>query len=117
GGAGVDARAAWGGTRILRKKTDSMKLDGFGRRSCRRNGCGLGKRAAAGFFFGALVDFDGALEVGAVLDHDARGGKVADDRAVFLDFNAVFRAKIALHVSIHDHFRSEERRVWKEVIT
>src|SRR6266478_768707 len=93
---GLEARAAW---EVLGLKT----LNGFG---CRRSGIGdsgLRKRTApAGFLLGALVDLDGAFEVGAVFDHDARGGQVADDRAIFLDFDAILGAKISLHVAV-DH--------------
>jgi len=55
---------------------------------------GLAKAAAAGFFSRALIDLDGAFEVGAVFDHDARGGQIADHRAIFLDLDAVLGAKI-----------------------
>src|SRR2546422_3505326 len=34
-----------------------------------------GKRVRAGFLLRALVDFDGALKVGAVFDHDSCGGQ------------------------------------------
>src|SRR5260370_24752771 len=93
----LEARAAW---EVLGLKT----LNGF---CCRRSGIGdsgLRKRAAAGLLLGALVDLDGAFEIGAVFDHDARGGQVADDRAILLDFAAVLGAKIALHVPVNPHF-------------
>src|SRR6266403_5394054 len=65
----LEARAAW---EVLGLKT----LNGF---CCRRSGVGdsgLRKRTApAGFLLGALVDLDGAFEIGAVFDHDARGDR------------------------------------------
>src|SRR5580704_16351396 len=42
-------------------------------RWCRSGTC---KRTGSGFLLGGLVDFDGALKVGAVFDHDSRGGQV-----------------------------------------
>src|SRR6267378_3552823 len=97
----LDARAAW---EVLGLET----LDGF---CCRRSdisGRGLRKRAAAGLLLGALVDLDGAFEIGAVFDHDARGGQVANDRAILLDFDAVLGAKIALHVPVDHHFAGND---------
>src|SRR5712664_2363091 len=41
------------------------------------------------------VDLDATLELRAVLDADAGGGDVADDRAVALDVDAIARVKIA----------------------
>src|SRR6267154_3774835 len=70
--------------------------------------CWLGERATAGFFLGALVDLDGAFEVSAVFDHDARGGQIADHRAIFLDFNAVLGAKISLHVAVDHYFAGND---------
>src|SRR6516165_2058669 len=61
---------------------------------------GLRKRAAGRFLLGALVDFDGAFEVGAVFDHDARRRQVAVHGAVFFDFDPVLGAKIALHAAV-----------------
>src|SRR6266478_4839858 len=98
----LEARAAW---EVLGLKT----LNGF---CCRRSGIGdsgLRKRTApAGFLLGALVDLDGAFEIGAVFDHDARGGQVADDRAILLDFDTVLGAKIALHVTVDHHFAGND---------
>src|SRR5258707_6296330 len=98
----LEARAAW---EVLGLKT----LNGF---CCRRSGIGdsgLRKRTApAGFLLGALVDLDGAFEIGAVFDHDARGGQVADDRAILLDFDTVLGAKIALHVPVDHHFAGND---------
>src|SRR5712664_126440 len=85
----LEARAAW---EVLGLKT----LDGF---CCRRSdisGRGLRKRAAAGLLLGALVDLDGAFEIGAVFDHDARGGQVAFDRAV--DLQVFVARNFAFHV-------------------
>src|SRR4029077_9703970 len=99
---GMKNKAARAGCpRRLGRYSDSKALNGF---CCRRSGVSsnrLGKRAAAaGFLLGALVDFDGAFEIGAVFDHDARGGQVTDDRAILLDFDAVLGTKISLHVAI-----------------
>src|SRR5881394_437441 len=79
------------------------KLNRFGRRRASRSRGAFCKSVAAGFLLLALVDFDGTFEVGAVFDHDARGGQVAVDRTIFLDFNSVFGAKVALHRAIHHH--------------
>jgi len=42
------------------------------------------RRRCCGFFLGALIDLDGAFEVGAVFDHDARGGQIAITEPSFL---------------------------------
>src|SRR3984957_20897554 len=65
-------------------------------------------RAVAGVLVSGLVDLDGALKVGAVFDHDARRGEVAVDRAVFLDFDTIFRAKIALHRPVDNNFTGDD---------
>src|SRR5579871_5220226 len=52
---------------------------------------------------GAL-DFDVALEVGALFDADARGGDVADHFAVLLDFHAIAGLQVAGDVAVDDHF-------------
>ena len=54
-----------------------------------------------------LVDFDGAFEISAVFDHDAGGGQVAVYRTVFLDFNSVFGAKVALHRAVYYHLAGD----------
>ena len=58
---------------------------------------------------GAL-DFDAALEIGAVFDADARRRDVAGDRAVLLDLDAVAGVKIARQVAVDDHFASPNFR-------
>src|ERR1700743_3620477 len=68
----------------------------------------LRERAVAGVLVGGLVDLDGTFEVGAVFDHDARRGEVAVDRAVFLDFDTILRAKIAFHRSVDDDFTGDD---------
>ena len=57
---------------------------------------------------GRLVDLDGALEVGAVLDHDARGGEVAVYRAVLLDFDPILGPQIALHRAVNHDFAGDD---------
>src|SRR5438552_3877749 len=56
---------------------------------------------------GGLVDFDGAFEVGAVLDHDPRGGQIAVHRTVLLDLDAVLGAQIALHGAVDHNFAGD----------
>ena len=53
--------------------------------------------------FGSL-DFDAALEVGAVFDAEARGGDVADHFAVFLDLDAIAHADIAHGLAVDHNF-------------
>ena len=50
------------------------------------------------------IDLDRAFEVRAVLNHDARGGQIADHRAILLDFDAVAGAQIALDAAVDDDF-------------
>ena len=52
------------------------------------------------------VDFDAALEMGAVLDADARGINVADDGAVLLDVDTATRVDVANDFSVGDDFAS-----------
>src|SRR5207244_8879230 len=101
--AQVDACAA--GERL---GSAENKLDRFCCRSRRRGGSGLGKSAATRLFLRGLIDFDGALKVSAVFDHDARRGEIAYDRTILLDLDTIFRAKVALHVSVNDHFASDD---------
>jgi len=70
---------------------------------------GLVEVAVAGGRAGA-IDLDGALEVRAVLNHDARRGQVSDHRAILLDFDAVASPQIALHAAIDDAFTSHNVR-------
>src|SRR5215467_4958145 len=101
-------RAPWPGRALLKRVEKEAKLNGL---SCRRAGRSYGsagERVAAGFFLLALVDFDGALKVGAVFDHDAGRGQVAVDRSVLLDFNSVFRAKVSLHRTVHHHLAGND---------
>jgi hypothetical protein len=49
------------------------------------------------------VDFDAALEMGAVLDTDAGGGNVAGHRAVGLDVHAI-AVEVADDFAVNDHF-------------
>src|SRR6266478_2556909 len=88
-------------------KGRKLKLNGLGCclnglgccRTSRRSGPGKGVRT--GFLFRGLVDLDGTFEVGAVFDHDSGSGQVTVDRTILLDFNSIFRAKVALHVAVH----------------
>src|SRR5260370_8006111 len=86
------------------------KLNGFCRRCTRVSRCRFRKSAAAGFLLGALVDLDGTFKIGAVLNHDARGGQVADHGPILLDFDAVLAAHISLHVAIDHHFTASNSR-------
>ncbi len=54
----------------------------------------FGPLVGGGLGFGR-VDFDAALEVGAVLDADARRGNVSDDRAIPLDLDAAASVDVA----------------------
>src|SRR6266853_1948126 len=81
-------------------KGRKLKLNGLGCcRTSRRSR--PGKCIRTGFFFRGLVDLDGTFEVGAVFDHDSGSGQVTVDRTILLDFNSIFRAKVALHVAVH----------------
>src|SRR5579859_150192 len=75
---------------------------------CRGRRCRLRERAAVRFLLGALVNFDRALEVGAIFNADARRGQVAIDGAIFLDFNAVIGAKITLHTAVDNNFAGND---------
>ena len=55
-----------------------------------------------------LVDLDGTFEVRAVFDHDAGGGQIAHDRAVFLNLDAVFGTKISLHAAVDHNFPRDD---------
>src|SRR5437867_1228754 len=50
------------------------------------------------------VDFDAALEVGAVLDADARRGNISNDRAILLDVHTAAGMEIPNDFAINDHF-------------
>jgi hypothetical protein len=50
------------------------------------------------------VDFDAALEMGAIFDADAGGGDVAGHRAVGLDVHAIAGVKIADDFAVDNHF-------------
>ena len=70
--------------------------------------------ACGGLGFGRF-DFDAALEMGAIFDADARGGNVADDRAIGLDVDAIAGVDVADDFAKHDdfagmNFRSEHGR-------
>src|SRR5437667_11601885 len=52
------------------------------------------------------VDFDAALEVGAVLDADARRGNISYDRAIFLDVDAAAGVEIPDDFAVNDHLAS-----------
>src|SRR5215467_720819 len=93
---------------LSRKDGNEAKLNGLSCRRTRRSRRGTRKRVAAGFLLLALVDFDGAFEVCAVFDHDASRGQVAVDRTILLDFNSVFRAKVALHCAIHHNLAGND---------
>jgi len=42
--------------------------------------------------------------VGSVFNTDSRGGQIANDRAMILDFDAVAGQEIASHIAEDDHF-------------
>jgi len=50
------------------------------------------------------VDFDAALEMGAVFDANPGGGNVAGDRAVTLDVDAIAGIEIADNFAVDDNF-------------
>ena len=50
------------------------------------------------------IDFDAALEVGAVFDADAGSGDIADDGAVLADIDASASAQIADNFAENDDF-------------
>ena len=52
------------------------------------------------------VDFDAALEMGAVLDADARRINVADDGAILLDVHPPTVVDIADHFAVSNHVAS-----------
>src|SRR5580704_8621006 len=57
------------------------------------------------------VDFDAALEMGAIFDADAGGRNVADDRAVGLDVYAVARVEVADDFAKRDHLAGMNFRI------
>src|SRR5712664_2196955 len=52
------------------------------------------------------VDFDAALEVGAVLDANARRGNITDDLAILLDVHAATGEDVADDFAVDDHIAS-----------
>ena len=58
-------------------------------------GCGVGFRG---------IDFDAALEMGAVFDADSSATKVTRDRAVFRNFDATPSLDIADNLAADNHF-------------
>lgn len=52
------------------------------------------------------IDFDAALEVGAIFDADAGGGNVADDGAVFFDVDAAAGVDITHNLAENNQFTS-----------
>src|SRR5215469_15134411 len=93
----------WSKRRVGRTDCASKKLNSL--RAAYTSGSSAAcKGARPGFFFGALVDLDGALEVSAIFDHDARGRQIAIDRAILLNLDAVLGAQISFHVAIDHHF-------------
>src|SRR3984893_11619954 len=76
-----------------------------GRRGRNRGRPGIRGLVEIGFFFGrCAIDLDRAFEIRAVLNHDARGGQIANDRAILLDFEAVAGTQITLYAAIDDDF-------------
>src|ERR1700693_2387688 len=75
-----------------------------GRRSARK-GVRTGR-----FFIRSAIDFHGTLKVGAVFDHDPRGGEVAVNRPILLDLDAIFSPEIALHRAINHNFTRDNVR-------
>src|SRR5271165_7210905 len=88
----------------LKNLNGLRRASGRGRRRSAREGSG------SGFLLGALIDFDGALEVGAVFDHDAGGGKIAVDGTILLNLDAVLSAQISLHGAIDHDFTGDNVR-------
>src|ERR1700734_1969319 len=73
----------------------------------RRRGCAAStpvRRFIAVARVSRLVDFNRALEVRAVLDHDSRRGQVADYRAILLNLDSVARSQIPFHVAVNHDF-------------
>src|SRR5437762_12699812 len=52
------------------------------------------------------VDFDATLEVGAILDADARRGNISHDRTIFLDVDAAACVEVPDDFAVNDHFAS-----------
>src|SRR5204862_6358121 len=52
------------------------------------------------------VDFDATLEVGAVLDADARRGNISHDRAILLDVDAAACVEVLDDFAVNDHSAS-----------
>ena len=50
------------------------------------------------------VDFDAALEMGAIFDADTRSGNVTNDRAIRFNIHAVARVEIADDFAEYDYF-------------
>src|SRR5579872_2314929 len=101
-GAGSNPRRISTLKRIVKVCSDLDRLPS------RRGRFLLRERAVRRILIRRLVDLDRALKVGAVFDHDARRGEVAVDRAVLLDLDAIFRAKIALHRPVDNHFTGDD---------
>src|SRR5689334_2044046 len=100
-------RAARTVTLAPRQTSWRIELDRFWTGSCGRLSRWLRKRTAVRFLFRALVDFDGTLEVRAIFNADARGRQVAIHRAVFLDFNPILGAQVALHAAVDHHLAGD----------
>ncbi len=80
------------------------RLDGLvvrrGASALARLGCSLAANLA--------IDFDGAFEVRAIFDHDARGGQLAEDRTIFFDLDAVASTQIALDLAVDEDLGGQD---------
>ena len=92
---------------ILELKGWSSKKDARGRA---KPGASLAALDCRGLRFG-WVDFDAALEVGAVLNADARRGNIADDGAVLLNVDAAACVEVSDDFAVNDHFASVNFRI------
>ena len=62
--------------------------------------------------YGRAVGGNDTFEVGAVFDHDLRGGEVSSDGGVLLDFNSVERTKAALDGTVNHYFAGNRLGVY-----
>jgi hypothetical protein len=100
GGAGAtDGEFAWESTEIRGKQKDARVKCTSGRLSL------LCKLVGGGWSFGR-VNFDAALEIGAVFDADARRRNIAGDGAIPLDVDPAACVDVADNFPVGDHVAS-----------